>query len=247
MGSIIFSLKECINKKNGLFFWKNIYGAPIDRSGDNTDKMNNNPDLGSTWKGRILMQVVAEKTDKPIIKCVDMDEKTRDICTPYTNPHDFEIIAEIGLGIALPEAKKYNVKIKIADFEVKTDKPAFAENTFNRWNQRFPKTVYSVSYQDIYDMGRVYVYLMDGDTPISFTSLEISEFMEPNAQLKWLELQPDLAVGKVKEPHKAGIVSIKLAIHDKTKNGPIDFQQFDSWKKPPPKRPKNYKVRAYVF
>jgi hypothetical protein len=72
-------------------------------------------------------------------------------------------------------------------------------------------------------MGRVYVYLLDGDTPISFTSLDIAEFMDPNPQLKWLELSPDLAIGKVKEPHKAGIVSIKLAIHDKTKNGPIDF------------------------
>jgi hypothetical protein len=73
------------------------------------------------------------------------------------------------------------VKIKIADFELKTDKPAHAENTFNRWNIRFNKTVYSVSYQDIYDMGRVYVYLMDGDNPISFTSLDIAEFMDPNA------------------------------------------------------------------
>jgi len=91
VGSIIFNLKECINSKNGLFFWKNIYGAPIDRSGDNTDKMNNNPDLGSTWKGRILMQVVAEKTDKPTIKCLDLDEKTREICNPFTQAHEYEI------------------------------------------------------------------------------------------------------------------------------------------------------------
>ncbi len=27
--------------------------------------------------------------------------------------------------------------IKIADFEMKTDKPAFAEKTYNRWNHRF--------------------------------------------------------------------------------------------------------------
>ena len=51
-----------------MFFWKNIYGAPLDKSGENTNLMNSNPDLGSTWKGRILMQVVAEKTDKPQIK-----------------------------------------------------------------------------------------------------------------------------------------------------------------------------------
>jgi hypothetical protein len=55
VGSIIFNMKECIEKRNGLFFWKNIYGAPLDKSGENTDKMNANPELASTWKGRILM------------------------------------------------------------------------------------------------------------------------------------------------------------------------------------------------
>lgn len=47
--------------------------------------------------------------------------------------------------------------------------------------------------------------------------------MNPNPQIRWIELQPDLSVGKVKEYFKAGIVSIKLAIHDKSKDGPIDF------------------------
>ena len=65
VGSIIFNLKDVIGDKNGTFFWKNIYGSPIDVSGDNTKLMNNNPELASTWKGRILMQVTAVKTDKP--------------------------------------------------------------------------------------------------------------------------------------------------------------------------------------
>ena len=55
VGSIIFNLKDCIEKRNGLFFWKNIYGAPLDKSGENTNMMNSNPDIASTWKGRILM------------------------------------------------------------------------------------------------------------------------------------------------------------------------------------------------
>ena len=139
------------------------------------------------------------------------------------NPVEYEIIAEVGQGIALPSASKYNVKIKIADFELKTDKPAFAENTFNRWNHRFPKTSYVVNYQDVYDIGRVYIYLMDGDNAVCYIQEEIETFMDPNPQFRWYELQPDLSVGKVKEAHMAGLVSIKLSIHDKTKNGPIDF------------------------
>ena len=58
---------------------------------------------------------------------------------------------------------------------------------------------------------------------------------------------PDLALGKVTEAHKAGLISIKLAIHDKTNSGPINFADFDAWKKPPPKRLSNFKVRAFIF
>jgi len=54
--------------KNGRFFWKNIYGAPLDKSGKNAESMNENPELGSLWKGRVLMQVFAEKTEKPVFR-----------------------------------------------------------------------------------------------------------------------------------------------------------------------------------
>jgi len=73
IGSLVFNLKECINERNGRYFWKNIYGAPLDKSGANTDLMNSNPDVASTWKGRILMQVTAEESEKPIIKVADLD------------------------------------------------------------------------------------------------------------------------------------------------------------------------------
>lgn len=139
------------------------------------------------------------------------------------------------------------MKIKIADLELKTEKPQFAENTFNRWNTRFPMTTYSVNYQDVFDIGRVYFYLMDGDNAICYAQERIEEFLDPNPQLRWIELQPDLSIGKVKDHHKAGLISIKLAIHDKSKNGPVDFAQFSAWKKPPPKRPMNFKVRAYIY
>lgn len=96
-------------------------------------------------------------------------------------------------------------------------------------------------------MGKVYFYLMEGSKPICFAKDDIENWMDPNPKLKWLELSPDLSIGKVKEFHKAGLISVKLSIHDKTKNGPIDFQKFGAWKKPPPKRPTNFKVRAYIF
>ena len=88
---------------------------------------------------------------------------------------------------------------------------------------------------------------MDGDNAICYAKDEIQNFLDPSPKLKWIELNPDLSMGKVDEAHKAGIISVKLSIHPKTEKGPIDFAQFDAWKKPPPKRLNNFKVRAYIF
>jgi hypothetical protein len=73
VGSIFFNMKEIVqnaekNDFKDVLFWKNIYGSPLNCSGKTTVLMNNNPELASTWKGRILMQVNVEKTEKPIIK-----------------------------------------------------------------------------------------------------------------------------------------------------------------------------------
>jgi len=35
--------------------------------------MNDNPDVASFWKGRVLMQVEAVKTDKPLLRMEDIE------------------------------------------------------------------------------------------------------------------------------------------------------------------------------
>ena len=66
VGSILFNMKDFMKEElNGKFMWKNVYGSPLDMKGEITDLMNSNPEAASTWKGRILVQVVCEKTEKP--------------------------------------------------------------------------------------------------------------------------------------------------------------------------------------
>ena len=55
VGSIVLHAKNIIGPKNGLYFWKNVYGAPVDIGGSHAKAMNENPEMGSFWKGRILM------------------------------------------------------------------------------------------------------------------------------------------------------------------------------------------------
>jgi hypothetical protein len=63
IGVIGLNVREWLDGKrpNGEKFWVNLYGAPDHTSGRFTDHMNLNPDLGSYWRGRILMTVSFEK------------------------------------------------------------------------------------------------------------------------------------------------------------------------------------------
>lgn len=84
VGTINFNLEDYVKiaESGGdfPFFWKDIYGAPLKVSGDDTDKMNQDPDYASFWKGRILMQVVAEKTDRPKMQICTVSKESINQC-----------------------------------------------------------------------------------------------------------------------------------------------------------------------
>ena len=75
VGSFELNAKSIMNELNGKMFWKNIYGSPLGVSGDTTKAMNLDPEKGSFWKGRILMGVKAEKTEKPILKLRNIQDE----------------------------------------------------------------------------------------------------------------------------------------------------------------------------
>jgi hypothetical protein len=58
------------------------------------------------------------------------------------------------------------------------------------------------------------VYLKKSNDRICFWRGDIAQFKNPNPEIKWLELEPDLSIGKIKEHYRAGIVGIKLSVHD---------------------------------
>jgi hypothetical protein len=88
---------------------------------------------------------------------------------------------------------------------------------------------------------------MDGDSPVCYYKDDIKNFMNPDAEYKWISFIPDQSIGKVKNPNEAGMLSFKLSIHDVTKNNQIDFKKFESWAKDPAIRANAIKVRAYVY
>ncbi len=229
--------------------WRNIYGSPLKCSGTNTDMMDANPEIASNWKGRVLMQIVAEPTEKPIALQRPMQPEVIAIAQPFFQMREFDVIAEVCAGISLPDSSKYAVKIAIADYSVQTKDPLLVKNCYNRWLARFPQTTFRAPYASAAEIGRVFVYLMDGDSPICYWKGDTKEFTKPNAEIKWVEMTNDLAVGKIKDANKAGLISFKLAIVERSQAKPINFveEYSKAWPANPPKRLAVKRARVYIY
>jgi len=164
----------------------------------------------------------------------------------------FQIMCELNYGIALPDANLYEAKLCIGELEFKTTKPKFDYKTnFNKWVFR-EEVTFEAPYIDASDIGSAFVYLIGkgklyGEKPICYARLHITDFMDPNPKVhKWIELKPDLAVGEVKEDHKAGFISVKMSVHE-AKSNAIEWKTQKTWAKKLSKRSDILKVRAYVF
>ena len=56
---------------------------------------------------------------------------------------------------------------------------------------------------------------MDGDNPVSYYMEDIDNFLydkDKEINFKWAQMIPDPAVKKIKEFHKAGLISFRLSI-----------------------------------
>ena len=75
--------------------------------------MNNFPETASTWKGRILMHISSYDDKNPEMKVAPLDSefKNKVIEMGAFAYEEFEIIAEVGMGISLPGEKSYKVRI----------------------------------------------------------------------------------------------------------------------------------------
>ena len=100
----------------------------------------------------------------------------------------------------MPSSDKYNVMIKVGDLVLKTEKPSIQENTYCRWMTRVKQQTWKCPYQEVFDIGRVYVYLMHGDKAVCYFKDDIENYRQPNPTYKWIEMTADLSMGKVTDP-----------------------------------------------
>ena len=62
--------------------------------------------------------------------------------------------------------------------------------------------------------------------PICFFKEKATKFDDISANLNWYQFNPDLSAGKVKDKMKAGMLGLKLYIHDHEKYGQFDYNKF---------------------
>ena len=93
---------------------------------------------------------------------------------------------------------------------------------------------------------------MDGKDPVCYYIGDISDFttLDPK-RMEWYQFLPDKCVNKASQPFQVGQFSMKLTIHDVTRNDPIEFEKdkkrCSGWCKSVPKRSNPIKIRAYIY
>lgn len=142
--------------------WKNLYGSPVDNTGEVCDVMDKNPALASMWKGQVLVHILAEMNDKPkkgvekvgqppAIKAKD-DEEDKAVEKPnwkeeakksgQFDKEDYEFMIEIGQGITMPQKDtNYKVKVSVENNSWTTDKPKEIKGEYVRWSDRCDKVL----------------------------------------------------------------------------------------------------------
>ena len=196
IGSIPLSLKDIVKNhstEKGTLMWKQLYGAPVDSSGEAATAMNENPELASDWKGRVLMHLQACDAQYPEFNVVDASEELLALCKEQKcyEPRKFELIFEVGAGICLPqtdggglfsgnkskkEGIKYRVRVQVGDFSLRTKDPRQSKHAYNRWGERLEDTFESPC-SSVERLGYVFVYLEDSNqVPICFWKGEAKDY-----------------------------------------------------------------------
>ncbi len=110
-----------INKIKTYEKWQyiHIYGAPLNHSGKFFDLMNENAEIGSLWKGKILMRMECdESSSSPKSMVSPMDPTIAQSAGSYLKTHSTKWTLAVTLfgAFFLPDNKKYGLSLK--DFDV---------------------------------------------------------------------------------------------------------------------------------
>lgn len=217
IGSFELNVNEILDGVYSKFRYVNIYGAPLKCTGTFTNKMNENSELGSYWKGKILMRADSNKCDYPKNQLNTIDKNSPILAElgklREKTLWNFQIFTERALYLPY-EIEDYMIKFVIeeqsAELPVKTSQQGMINYNITR-----NLSIYALS-DDINDLGDMFVYLIKGKKDeeknrICFQRLDAKYFVN-NSEFFIMKFYPDPAIGDVEKVSKSGLLSLKVKL-----------------------------------
>lgn len=217
IGSFEIDINNILSKKYEEFRYVNIYGAPLETTGEAADKMNENSEIGSLWKGKILLRAEAKKTEFPKTSCEKIPENSSVLqkagALHSNNYWNLEIKLESAMFLPYEE-ENYLIKFCIQK-ETVVFGPVKSINGFCKFNKTNYLSISTLS-PEVFDLGNLVVYLIKGskDTEknrICFQKLDIDLF-DKNNDYFVIKLLPDPVIGNVKMLSEAGLIKFKIKL-----------------------------------
>ena len=115
IGSFEFDINQILDKHRfNTWQYVHIYGAPLGVSGKFTDTMNANAEIGSLWKGKILLKVDYDnEASAPKTIVAPTDNNLVVDAYNYVKNQKRAWIIEVSIieALFLPDNKKYKIKV----------------------------------------------------------------------------------------------------------------------------------------
>lgn len=180
--------------------------------------MNNNPALGTLWKGRILLSLEAYSQDNPKLSIATKPEPlSENLLEQYIkhskeNLYEWCIIIELYFGLSFPSKEKsYEIEVRWADQSLVFQKTNPKGNLWEWYCRQKMRCLFP--YNKFEDLPDVFIYLKEGDNRLCFirktAAYFIDRFME---KPEILLFKPELSKNPDFKFHEAGLVKLRCAI-----------------------------------
>ena len=214
IGSIELNVNDIIGPVNKFedFRFFDIYGSPLNKDTKFCNLMNTNAEIGSSWKGRILMKITVSEVDTPCASVRKIEDKT--LLQQAANISRNNLwTARIKLYNAyyLPNKNDdYGIKIQMQDnVSLFTTKKGINGNI--EWKEYKTLTCQTMA-PKVDELPDMFIYLCNksGDN-ICFQRIKASDFYL-NKEIMIIKLIPDPCYNKVDQLYKSGLVKIKVCV-----------------------------------
>lgn len=230
VGSIEINVNDVINKNmyNELRYF-DIYGSPFNDDSKYCTLMNNNAEIGSAWKGRILMKITTSDSDNPSASIRKMDESQITEAANISRSNLWSVYVKVYSAMYLPNKEdQYGIKIAMQDTNILCN-PKRAINGNIEWKQF--KTIQCQTLTNSLDeLPDIFVYLCNSKGEhICFQRIKASEF-HLNKDIMVIKLIPDPCYHKVDQLYKSGLVKLKICVTNKATDPPETRAILDGFK-----------------